>query len=165
MPVSSSASFLAKPAAIGLRPLSRDQEAKLDDLYELTKRANVCKDFNGLCSPAQWLAWARKIKLQIPPDLENAVAEHSQDALPKISDKPDQATDAEIDSFIRAKDANAGRRVGKLELWKLARKNGLRVTKQKLEERAKLATRNYPQSVGRPKKPAQKTGPGSGPNI
>jgi hypothetical protein len=78
---------------------------------------------------------------------------------PKLADRPVKATDAEIDSWIRERDAAEGYRVGKLELWKLAQKTKL-CTKEKLEERAKSAERDYPLRVGRPlKKSAEKTGP------
>jgi hypothetical protein len=60
-------------------------------------------------------------------------------------------TDAEIDSWIREKDAAERCRVGKFELWKLAQKIGL-CKKEKLEERARIAVRDYPLTVGRPRK-------------
>jgi hypothetical protein len=110
----------------------------------------------------RWLALAKDYGYPIPPDLAEAVAKYGQQSAPTISDEPEKtahATDAEIDSWIREQDTATERRVGKLLLWKLAQKTGLRATKQKLEERAKLAVREYPLRVGRLKKSAPKTGP------
>jgi hypothetical protein len=138
------------------RTLPPSQEAEYEGLLELARTALHCGGVGWPPRPARWLAWAKKYEIHVPPELEAAVAKYDQQPvlLPKLADRPVQATDAEIDSWICEQDLAAGRRVGKSALWNLARNwpEIGRCTKEKLEERAKLAPRNYPAKVGRPKK-------------
>jgi hypothetical protein len=126
------------------------EDFDFNDLRRLLERAGPS---GYRAPPARWLTLAKKLDICLPPELEAAVAKYDQRPVlpPKLAGKPVQATDAEIDSWIREQDAATGVRIGKSALWKLAQEIGL-CTKEKLEARAKLAERHYPARVGRPKK-------------
>lgn len=119
----------------------QEEEGEINDLRRLMERATP-GDCRSGAPPGKWLALAKGYGLRVPHELENAIAPIT------LANSKTAAGDAEIDSWIRERDAAEGRRVGKVPLWKLAQEIGL-CTKQKLEERARLAARAYPLRVGR----------------